>query len=226
VTRFVERLALVVSLGMLGVAVLTGAKSSDRSLTDTRIEELTIRLNEVERRLAAVERGTASSAALGTTVKAPFTVTDEDGARILEVSAGPRVRVYGDSSQIVAVIGAIDGGGFFRALNKNQFEASMGVPGLPQFRLESPVGALGAFGLGSDGNTALVLRNTLTGNATVALSQGARGDGILQLMTAAGVVMVEAGTLPEGIGVVRAGPKFKCTGNAGLIASDCIQGHP
>jgi hypothetical protein len=224
-TRFVERLALMGSFSVLSVAVLTGAKSTARSLADARIEQLTTRLDAVERRLAAVERGTARSGRFGSIVTAPFLVMSENGTRlILSVTSKPSIDVFGDSGRIVASIGEHDGGGFFRALNKNQFEASMGVPGLPQFRLESPLGTLGAFGLGTDGNTALVLRNTLTGQSTVALSQGARGDGILQILTAKGDLMIEAG-VEEGVGMVRVGPQWSCVVRMGILAPACIKGH-
>ncbi len=58
------------------------------------------------------------------------------------------------------------------------------------------------------------------------LTKGAAGAGLLQLSNNGGSPTVEAGTLPSGLGIVRAGPQYKCTGSGGLAAPDCIKGRP
>lgn len=52
--------------------------------------------------------------------------------------------------------------------------------------------------------------------------------GIFQLFDAAGQTMVEAGTSPNGVGVVRVGPGAKCVPQGDLRVPDCImgRGHP
>jgi hypothetical protein len=47
------------------------------------------------------------------------------------------------------------------------------------------------------------------------------------LLDAVGRTAVEAGVSPAGVGVVRAGPNFKCGSNyLGLKVPDCIVGLP
>lgn len=52
--------------------------------------------------------------------------------------------------------------------------------------------------------------------------------GIFQLSDAAGQTMAEAGTSPNGVGVVRVGPMAKCVPQGDLRVPDCIMGrsHP
>jgi hypothetical protein len=60
------------------------------------------------------------------------------------------------------------------------------------------------------------------------LSLGPQGGGILELMDPTGEKRVEAGTTTEGLGIVRAGPGFKCGPSPqamGLGLADCIMGH-
>jgi hypothetical protein len=60
------------------------------------------------------------------------------------------------------------------------------------------------------------------------LSVGPAGSGVLELMDATGEKRVEAGTTTEGLGIVRAGPAFKCGPSPqamGLGLADCILGH-
>jgi hypothetical protein len=46
--------------------------------------------------------------------------------------------------------------------------------------------------------------------AVVNMRPGRAGGGYIQLLDAGGQTAVEAGVSPEGVGVVRAGPRFKC----------------
>ena len=66
------------------------------------------------------------------------------------------------------------------------------------------------------------------GNVAVAnIRPGAAGGGYIQLLDAGGRTAVEAGVSPAGVGVVRAGPNFKCGSNyLGLKIPDCIVGLP
>jgi hypothetical protein len=161
------------------------------------------------------------------TVKAPFIVTTDDGRPILSVfSSPPQLNFFADSG-IVATIGEENGGGFIRASStKNAFSAVMAVPNVaPQFALHNAKGVIGVLYAGKDGKSSLTLRNVQTGFNTVALSQGARGDGILQLMTAAGDLRVEAGVNEDGLGLVRVGPQWSCVVKMGILAPACIKGH-
>lgn len=49
--------------------------------------------------------------------------------------------------------------------------------------------------------------------------------GLFQLFDAAGQTMVEAGTSPKGVGVVRVGPMAKCVPQGDLRVPDCIMGR-
>jgi len=49
--------------------------------------------------------------------------------------------------------------------------------------------------------------------------------GLFQLFDAAGRTMVEAGTSPKGVGVVRVGPSAKCVPQGDLRVPDCIMGR-
>lgn len=60
------------------------------------------------------------------------------------------------------------------------------------------------------------------------LSVGPQGGGNLELMDPAGEKRIEAGTTTEGLGIVRAGPAFRCGPSPqamGLGLADCIMGH-
>jgi hypothetical protein len=48
---------------------------------------------------------------------------------------------------------------------------------------------------------------------------------LFQIADDDGVAMVEAGTSPTGVGVVRVGPMTKCVPLANLRVPDCIMGR-
>jgi len=48
--------------------------------------------------------------------------------------------------------------------------------------------------------------------------------GLIQLFDLGGRTMVEAGTLPDGVGVVRTGPGLRCVGYGNIKVPDCIMG--
>jgi hypothetical protein len=61
--------------------------------------------------------------------------------------------------------------------------------------------------------------------AVVNIRPGKAGGGYIQLLDTGGRSMVEAGSGSEGVGVVRAGPNYKCGSNyLGLKVPDCIVG--
>jgi hypothetical protein len=63
--------------------------------------------------------------------------------------------------------------------------------------------------------------------AVANIRPGAAGGGYIQLTDAGGRPAVEAGVSPAGVGVVRAGPNYKCGSNyLGLKVPDCIVGVP
>lgn len=90
---------------------------------------------------------------------------------------------------------------------------------------EGPKTSRASLSLTNDGKSSLAIMNK-AGNGVVMLSQGSGDAGILQLSAASGGTTVEAGTLPSGLGIVRVGPQFVCTGRGGFAAPDCIKGHP
>ena len=70
----------------------------------------------------------------------------------------------------------------------------------------APEGGSPRASLVADGNSGSVNVFNSTGIAAAAMETGAGGAGRLVITNAAGDIMVEAGTLPKGIGIVRAGP--------------------
>ena len=104
---------------------------------------------------------------------------------------------------------------------------------------------VGLIGVDADGQGGILLRNAKgtrlfeagRGGARIynndekiiaGLSVGPAGSGVLELMDATGEKRIEAGTTTEGLGIVRAGPAFKCGPSPqvmGLGLADCIMGH-
>lgn len=132
---------------------------------------------------------------------------DKSGRRLVamaELSVGGGFLTLGQSGDILSLIGVDpDGEGGILLRNAN---------GKPAFE----AGRGGARIYNSD-------EKIIAG-----LSIGPQGGGILELMDPTGEKRVEAGTTTEGLGIVRAGPGFKCGPSPqamGLGLADCIMGH-
>jgi len=66
------------------------------------------------------------------------------------------------------------------------------------------------------------------GITVVALGPGPHDSGVIELMDSGGTKMLEAGTTTGGVGIVRAGPVYKCGASPmgmGLGLPDCILGR-
>jgi hypothetical protein len=78
-------------------------------------------------------------------------------------------------------------------------------------------------------DSAGVFVHNSAGGRAVGLSSRPSGNGILQVNNAGGGVSVEAGTTDEGVGMVIAGPRYRCVAVAGPTAMvgavpDCLKG--
>lgn len=171
------------------------------------------RSDELARRISTLETAPGKTPSKGdrpaSRVVAPFVVVDQAGKTILKVDAEPRSMVLSNSrGEPEVFISALETGGFFKARSPNASrETVLGV-----------VDQLGALvirqagdqprveiGLSTDAKPFIKLRND-NGVAMSELTQGTSGGGYLQLGNAEGRTTVDAGTTPEGVGLIRAWP--------------------
>jgi len=185
-------------------------------------------LAQTDQRIANLERARPDqSPGPANRVTAPFEVVDQEGNPIFRVREDPRgFALMVPSGEIVAVSSALPTGGFFKALSADQSRVVItAVNGDNAFVAvregDEPRGTLTLLG---DGKPYLVLTND-NGTEILALTQGESGGGYIQLTDASGTPTLEAGTTAAGVGVVRAGPTYNCSGKMGLIAPDCIVGR-
>lgn len=201
-----------------------------------KIAELQQRVSVLEGQLAAARTTQEKELADARTemgnmvrrVKAPFIVTDGAGRPLFVVGeTGRTVELRNQSGQHVVVVGADADGGYLRTQDPSGgTQAVIGVKtATPQFVLHIGGRRTGAFYAKSDGLPLLQLF-TMSGLEALTLTIGNSGGGKIQLNNAQGLVRVEAGTNMDDLGVVRAGPRWNCGGKMGLVATDCIVGHP
>ncbi len=200
-TRSTERLALVGSLGVLSVIVLTGATGVRRSLADARIEDLTTRLNALERRLASAEAGAWTPGATGLTVKAPFVVTDANNAPILTVKSDPRGLMITDAGRQVAVAAtSLRNGGFLKVMTADQGRVGVlqALDGAVALELrDGPTEDRIALTVPKTGKAEVAVMNEAHSPA-VLLSHHPGGGGIVNLMDDSSNTLVTASVLPGG----------------------------
>jgi len=171
-------------------------------------------------------------------VLATFGASSDGHGRIaVHGKAGPvaEVRESGDAGVIsvrsaknvpvAGIVGNGAGGGAVVAANASgAVLAQMGATsdGRGEIKvLEPGAGLLAVMAKSPTGGGAIEVYSN--GVAVANLRPGKAGGGYLQLLDAGGRVMVEAGS--EAVGVVRAGPNFKCGSNyLGLKVPDCIVG--
>ena len=161
-----------------------------------------------------------------------FVMKASDGQTAAMLTAdgerGGALRVIGTEGKVTAaVMGSHNGGGLLAvAASSGKSLAEVGVSaegrGLIQVFLPSgtPIAVMGQGGSGTNGG---IFQVANAGGVKATLATATTGGGILQLISDGGVPTVEAGTLPNGRGTVRAGPFFKCTP---LTASTPIIGIP
>lgn len=203
----------------------------------------------VERRLEALESRSKDAAAPGgkatatSRVVAPFEVVNAAGKPLFAVTeltnATPARISIGLSSTGETQLVLKDAGGRRRAaMSEYGTGGIMGVvteAGVFQALLASNAEKGPTLVLTrSDGKNLLTADGggiSLTnkgGNTAVALGFGPQDGGVLEIMNPSGSKMIEAGTTNEGIGVVRAGPLYKCGASPmamGLGLPDCILGR-
>ncbi len=190
-TRSIERLALAGSLCVLGVIGLTGAREASRSLAEARIEALTLRLDALERRMAAG----------GLTVKAPFTVTDAGGKSIMTVTSTPRGMAITDAGKKV-VIGANaqeEGGVFWVSTDDGQHLGLLtAVNGSATLQLrDGPVANRIALTVPKTGSAEIAVLNE-GHSQVVSIEHWPKGGGKMNLMDDSANVLVTASVLPSG----------------------------
>jgi hypothetical protein len=184
----------------------------------TKVDFLTRRVTNLEAEL----RKPDNDPALPTQVKAPFEVVDKRGAPIFVVTDAP----YG----LVARKGAVHiGRGTAANLNFWVHDAGMRMM-LATGEAKTGGGALllydrsGRARIDLYSESGIVVGNS-AGKNVVNLFVGPQSAGQLLLRDANGAPTVEAGTLPTGDGVVRAGPAFGCTPMPALRVPICIRGR-
>jgi hypothetical protein len=174
-------------------------------------------------------------------VLATFGASSDGHGRIaVHGKAGPvaEVRESGDAGVIsvrsaknvpvAGIIGNAPGGGAVVAANASgAVLAQMGATsdGRGEIKVLDAGGALlAAMAKAPDtGGGAVEIFNGKV--AVVNIRPGKSGGGYIQLLDAGGRSTVEAGSGPEGVGVVRAGPNYKCGSDyLGLKVPDCIVG--
>jgi hypothetical protein len=199
--------------------------------TPSSLAELNARLDGIQQRLANFQAAIADQnrniADKFRRVVAPFQVDDSAGKPIFLVKANPRgFQLLLPSGEPEAVGSALPGGGFFKVLSPSQdLQAVIGIDGKTALvTVRQGTTPRGMLSMGADGKPRLQINNP-TGEAIAVLTQGSRGDGMLQLLNVAGLPRIEAGTDQTGVGLIRAGPQSACVGG-GLAAPSCIKGHP
>jgi len=176
------------------------------------IDSLANRMSGLELRAA---NPLASSAAV-----APFTVVDKAGKPIFTVFEGPGpgrgFKLTTKSGKDVAFGSALEGGGFFKALDaKGALQAVAGVNGtFAGFVLRESADVARATLALNNGKPSLELSND-NAKVVATIGQGSSGGGFIQLGDAAGNAMVEGGITSSGVGLVRALPIG--TPGAGLV---------
>ena len=153
-------------------------------------------------------------------------------AELAETSSGA-AQVSVRNSQKTAVAGlATTGGGAGVVIVANGAGATLAHMGTTsdgrgEIKVLDAGGAvLAAMAKSPDSNGGAI--EVYNGKAAVAhIRSGASGGGYIQLTDGGGRPAVEAGVGPSGVGVVRAGPNYKCGSNyLGLKVPDCIVGVP
>jgi len=147
---------------------------------------------------------------------------NDSGAGIVFVRSPTNVAIAGMSGGGANVSAAVV---LRNSAGRTVAEMSTGEQGRGQVKVSDATGApLAVMAQAPDrpGGAFEVYSNGL---ALVNIRTGAAGGGYIQLLGATGTPAVEVGVNPEGIGVVRAGPNFKCGSNyLGLKVPDCIVG--
>jgi hypothetical protein len=167
---------------------------------------------------------------------------DPIGVRLFDKAGGERVTVHAkngtgvvsvrnaQNAPVAGITTRADGGGAVVVANSSGATlAQMGTTtdGRGEIKVLGAGGALLAVMAQSpDSNGGAI--EVYNGSVAVAnIRPGSAGGGYIQLLDAGGRTAVEAGVSPAGVGVVRAGPNFKCGSNyLGLKVPDCIVGLP
>lgn len=224
------------SLG-LATAVLTmagwraapgAAAESDLRAT---VDLLKKRVDQLEATLASRER---EASLQPSRVKAPFEVVDRTG-KLIFVVTDDRYNWVPDQGRVTVSRGRADNfvmtfhrpaGQIALALG----EAAAPTPGAGVVSVNDPAGITRVELHGAEG----VDTFSPTGKDVISLGFDAKTHergvvhlhGLMQIFDAGGRTTVEAGTQEDGVGVVRVGPNFVCSGYGGVRAPDCIKGRP
>lgn len=141
-----------------------------------------------------------------------------------------QIAAYGKTGPVAGLTTTASGAGAVLVTNgRGATLAQMGTTadGRGEIKVLDPGGALLAVMAQSpDSNGGAV--DVYNGKIAVAhIRSGTAGGGYIQLTDGGGRPAVEAGVGPSGVGVVRAGPNYKCGSNyMGLKIPDCIVGIP
>jgi hypothetical protein len=187
-----------------------------------QLEALTQRVKALEaEKKELASKGNAPAPTGITRVFAPFEVTDRAGTVFLRVTDQS---INNDSSARVSIgRGTSDN---FSLIFRNAAGQQISLIGETAERYGvvaayDKSGSVRAVVHGQDGVS--LYNNSAAHAATLGL--GAQGGGHLRLNNPSGVGVVEAGTLDDGTGTVRAGPQFKCAPAGQFGLPDCLKGR-
>lgn len=224
----------LVSLSIATTKNVRAATAVDRAAT-ARIDEL-LRQNELlVSRVERLEAHLASRSAAGfqgpSRVQAPFEVVDKAGKVVFQVIADPSSSVAPAARGRVQIArGSLDN--YVLAIRRANGDASAILAetkfGTGQLQLNDATKER----VTVSGDEGLRVKNpqgkpiiTLGFNAGNTAKGILELEGLFQVFDATGETMVEAGTAPTGVGVVRVGPGAKCVPMGTLRVPDCIMGR-
>ena len=233
---------------MVGIAVALTLSSTTQRLifaadweresgsASARIDELRRQNELLKSRVDGFEERLGFLAAVGvqgpSRVQAPFEVVDRAGQIIFQVSGDLGSTVPAPSRGRVQIArGSLDN--FVLTIRRPNGSVSAAIAEAPngvgslQLRDASANQRVRVDG---DGGVRLLGPN---GERVASLGfraqNAARGvlelAGLLQIFDDAGTTMVEAGTSPDGVGIVRVGPGAKCVPMGTLRVQDCFRGR-
>lgn len=217
-----------------GTAGTTGARLEIRNESATRIVLMEAHHNVAGFAVSDGKDSATERVAIGVAEdgKTNFRVFNRTHGKILEVSqedsGGGRLHLYDPAGNSNVTLGAMHFGGYFRAQTPDGNRvAILGTePGNALVALrDGSKKSRATLVVGSTGKPEFALFNSAHKDI-ISLTEN-RSSGLIQLFDANGTTMIEAGTNPDGVGTLHAGPMYKCVPISGVlpVLPDCVVGH-
>jgi hypothetical protein len=164
-------------------------------------------------------------------VQSPFEVVDHSGQIIFQVTGDPGTTVP-SRGRVQIARGSLDN--FVLTIRRPNGDVSAAIAeaknGVGSLQLRDGSGNERIRVEGDGGVRLLGPKGESVAGFGFKDPNAARGllqlGGVLKIFDDAGNTVVEAGTAPSGVGVVRVGPGLKCVPYAGLRVPECIMGRP